>query len=666
MSFTIKSQNLHRHPRRELGLEIVQLNCHGLYGKLTEFKLYLYREKPDVVCLCETWVQTHEPSFVGYFVLWSHRANAMRGGLAILICRDIQRQQFNLTQFPGDTNLEYQAIKINTALGWITIANFYNPGRNVECEELTYYMTQLGDQFVAAGDFNAHSPLWDSRGRSNFTGRSLEATIEALPICLLNDGSFPTYIDNRCGTTSCLDLVILTPNLFTRASLTQGPDLGSDHFPVCCKIGTRLVRSSENVPVRWKFYRANWASYQQALDDALISSECGPRDAGSGCAYLSDAILKAASQSVSRSSGRRHCRFATPWWDGECSRAVALRRQAKGKLWRSPTPSNLIEYKRCEAVARNLKLRKQRQSWIQYVGTISSSTTTKETWEKIRSIQGRPISYSSYPLVDAAHDDDSAKASLFSEHFLPAGLSTPTAEAVVSEVISDISRLKNYHCVPFTVGEFSQAIRALKNTAPGHDLIMNIFFSKASPWCKQELLSLFNTSWTSGFVPEAWKHGIVVPIPKPGKAPEQVTGYRPITLLPCMGKLMERMVLRRLQHTLESQNVFSSLHLGFRKGKSTIDALHLMKNAITLAQLSHEYCLIVYLDIEGAFDSVWHDGLLFKLHSIGVGDQMLAWLYSYFQNRTVQVQVGVDKSEPKCWSPARCCAFTNAFQCDAT
>jgi hypothetical protein len=129
--------------------------------------------------------------------------------------------------------------------------------------------------------------------------------------------------------------------------------------------------------------------------------------------------------------------------------------------------------------------------------------------------------------------------------------------------VREISRLKNYHGVPFTVGEFSQAVRALKNTFPGHDSIMIIFFSKASPRCKQELLSLFNTSWTFGFVPDAWKHGIVVPIPKPGKALEQVTGYRPITLLPCMGKLMERMVLRRLQHTLESRNVFSSLHIAF-------------------------------------------------------------------------------------------------------
>jgi hypothetical protein len=453
----------------------------------------------------------------------------------------------------------------------------------VSFEEVNYYLSKLGENFIAVGDFNAHSPLWDSWGRSNFTGKSIEAALEALPICLLNDGSFPTYIDNRCGTTSCLDLAILSSNLSTRAMLTKGPDLGSDHFPICCKVGTRLVKSSEKVPVRWKLYKANWALYQQALDDTLNSTESDTGDVDSGCAYLSNAILKAASLSIPQSSGERHCRFATPWWDAECSKAVALRRQAKGRLWRSPTPANLIKYKRSEAVAQNLKLKKQRQSWIQYVGTISSSTTTKETWGKIHSIQGRSISYASYPLLDAAHDDDYAKASLFSEYFLPAVPTTQPPAVAISEVVRGISRIKKYNCVPFTAGEFSLVVKALKNTAPGHDAIMNIFLSKSSLRCKEELLSLFNASWASGLVPDAWKHGIVVPIPKPGKPPEQVTGYQPITLLPCMGKLMERLVLRRLQHVLESKGVFSSLQLGFRKRKSTIDALHLLKNAITTA-----------------------------------------------------------------------------------
>jgi hypothetical protein len=67
-----------------------------------------------------------------------------------------------------------------------------------------------------------------------------------------------------------------------------------------------------------------------------------------------------------------------------------------------------------------------------------------------------------------------------------------------------------------------------------------------------------------------------------------------------MGKLMERMVLHCLQYTLERRHGFLLLQLGFRKGKSTVDTLHLVKNTISTARLSHECCLMVYLDIEVA------------------------------------------------------------------
>ena len=163
MNYALKAQHLTRSPRRELGLEVVQLNCHGLFGKLTEIKLYLYREKPDVVCLCETWLRVHEPSFVGYHAMWSHRENAARGGMAILVRRDIQHEQFELPQFSRGANLEFQSVKISTALGWIAIGNFYNPGKNVSHEEINFYLSRLGEKFVAVGDFNAHSPLWDAR-----------------------------------------------------------------------------------------------------------------------------------------------------------------------------------------------------------------------------------------------------------------------------------------------------------------------------------------------------------------------------------------------------------------------------------------------------------------------------------------------------------------------
>jgi hypothetical protein len=74
----------------------------------------------------------------------------------------------------------------------------------------------------------------------------------------------------------------------------------------------------------------------------------------------------------------------------------------------------------------------------------------------------------SYPLLDAAHDDDAGKASIFSDYFLSAIPTTPPA-ADIMEVVRVISRLKYFNCVPFTADECSLAVKALKNTAPGHD-----------------------------------------------------------------------------------------------------------------------------------------------------------------------------------------------------
>jgi hypothetical protein len=64
---------------------------------------------------------------------------------------------------------------------------------------------------------------------------------------------------------------------------------------------------------------ANWTLYQQALEDVQISAVAyGPRNADSGCAYLSSTILKAASSTVNQISRKRHCHSATPCWDGKC------------------------------------------------------------------------------------------------------------------------------------------------------------------------------------------------------------------------------------------------------------------------------------------------------------------------------------------------------------
>ena len=87
---------------------------------------------------------------------------------------------------------------------------------------------------------------------------------------------------------------------------------------------------------------------------------------------------------------------------------------------------------------------------------------------------------------------------------------------------------------------------------------------------KNELLDIFNKLFTEGSVPEDWKAADIIPILKPGKNPTEQVSYRPISLLSCIGKVMERMVCTRLKWLLEDNKALLPTEFGFKKGKSTI------------------------------------------------------------------------------------------------
>ena len=626
-------------------LVIIQFNCHGLPNKLTEFKVFLYTKKPDVVCLCETWLKGGEPRFVGYQCFWSHRQRAPRGGLAILVRCDLAVDSLQINTFQAG-QLECLAVKVQSAQGLISIGNFYNPGANISQNEYISYFEQFRFPCILAGDFNAHSPVWDIRGRHNMTGKSLEATVDTLNLGIMNDCSFQTYIDNRTGSTSCLDLFILSPDLLSCSTICREKDLGSDHFPVSCTVGMSMIRASESIPQRWKLYAADWPKYYLTLSQGGPHEQSGPT-AEEKCSRLTERIVSAALGAIPRSSGVRHFRFSTPWWDNECAEAVQKRRQAKNRLWRSPSPSNLIEYKRLEARARWLRLQKQRASWEQFVGSLSASTSTKATWAKIRSIQGKTLPYMpTPPLANFLMSDDLGKATAFSHHwFPPGGAPIPSLEMGAADAYQ--SQHTQLDSQPFTPVELELALQALKNTAPGHDQVMNLFLKKLPSHVKSEILDLFNNCLSTGTVPESWKQGITCPVLKPGKDPTLLASYRPITLLPCIGKLMERLVLRRLEYHLETNNLLQPLSFGFRRGRSTLDALHLLKNDIRRAVEQRQFSVVVFLDLQAAFDSVWHQGLTYKLGKLNISRQLLIWLSTYLEGRTSRVRVGAKLSEPR-------------------
>ena len=102
---------------------------------------------------------------------------------------------------------------------------------------------------------------------------------------------------------------------------------------------------------------------------------------------------------------------------------------------------------------------------------------------------------------------------------------------------------------------------------------------------------------------------------KPGKPPHDAASYHPISLLPILSKLFEKLLVKRLLPVLEAKKVIPDHQFGFRVKHSTVEQIHRVGSTIRQALEKKRHCAAVFLDVKQAFDRVWHRGLLHKIGS---------------------------------------------------
>ena len=113
--------------------------------------------------------------------------------------------------------------------------------------------------------------------------------------------------------------------------------------------------------------------------------------------------------------------------------------------------------------------------------------------------------------------------------------------------------------------------------------------------------------------------------------------YRPVSLLPCISKVFEKIIFQHLFSYLKNQNIISSKQSGFIPGDSTTNQLSIICHNIYSALDSGDEVHGVFLDFSKAFDKVWHTGLLYKLKRYGVAGNILKLIKSYLKNRKQRI-----------------------------
>jgi hypothetical protein len=124
---------------------------------------------------------------------------------------------------------------------------------------------------------------------------------------------------------------------------------------------------------------------------------------------------------------------------------------------------------------------------------------------------------------------------------------------------------------------------------------------------------IFNAILITHHFPTVWKHARVISILKPGKDPALPSSYRPISLLDTIGKLFEKILLARILHEVNVRGLLRNEQFGFRPEHSTSLQLARLVERITRNFGEKRLTGAVFLDVAKAFDTVWIDGLLYKL-----------------------------------------------------
>jgi hypothetical protein len=121
---------------------------------------------------------------------------------------------------------------------------------------------------------------------------------------------------------------------------------------------------------------------------------------------------------------------------------------------------------------------------------------------------------------------------------------------------------------------------------------------------------LFNRCLQLSHFPNPWKEAIVITLPKPGNYPKFPQNLRPISLLSTTGKLFEKVILKLLQKHIEERGLLNASQIGFRVRHSTTIQCMRLTDHVNLNFNSRMSTVAVFLNIEKAFDTTWHSGLL--------------------------------------------------------
>lgn len=515
--------------------------------------------------------------------------------------------------------------------------------------EISSAMRTLGNPpTIIAGDFNAHATLWGSDS-TNARGRLVLEWAAENNMCCMNRGDESTCV--RAQGESIVDITWASPGCSRRIEnwevLSRTESL-SDHVYVGYSLAlTRGDCLAANRPVaerRWAIKKIDKDGMEAALHIGAwpLSGDGIPElPPADRVERLREIITRACEVAMPRA--KTVPRKATYWWsdeiDGLRRDAIRARRQwVRSRRRRQPDPTVVEGHRLLYREAKKslgIAIGKARAaSWGELLSALDD-----DPWGLAYKLVRGKLRKWSPPITESL---DSALLGEVIGTLFPEPVVRDRGE---SEAQTEIRPSPEQWDEDWQVSE-EEMIWAIKrmterNAAPGPDGIHAKAIALACRVVGAELRDALTDCLRHGVFPRVWKKASLVLLHKEGKEKNLPSSYRPICLLDEMGKILERIISRRLQEHLDT--VGPNLHesqFGFRRGLSTMDAVLRVKEFAQREACEGRVVLAVSLDITNAFNSLPWDRIRESLTGHGFPPYMVAILTNYLSERTLVYRDG--------------------------
>lgn len=640
-------------------LNILYWNCRGIRNKKTEFFDFLISNNIHIACLCETKLNSDIRFSNNQFHVYrldNAGGRISKGGVAIVVHKSIK---CNIMKSLDTEIIETIGITISSSTNQkVNILSTYFTGTTSNHDYAAFVRDIrkiTSPHTIAFGDFNSKHSYWRCQ-RSNKAGRILYNEMLHNEFEIYYPHS-PTYFPGYNRTPSTLDIALSTSSV-SMESITTTEDLASDHLPVLVSLSFDCTTKEYNTTRCYS--KANWMRFARYINRHINirdfeSSSLTTRESIDECIVELTKIVNRAAEISIPLVKKRPQHTVLP---KNIKRLIMQRKSTKRYLDR--TGHRLVRnmYNNVKALVERLCFLQTNKTFQNYIKTFEPNHNNNcKLWKMTRILRGK---FQQLPFFKQGNQlllTDSERAEALAENFL-SNHHTTTADRSLHRIERDVKNcVKQIHttsninddCSTFaTPKEIRHIIKQLPNKkAAGEDQITNSMIKNGPRKFVVALTYIINACIMLSYFPNCWKLAITVPIRKPGKPADDVASYRPISLLSCLSKILERVILKRINAHLEETGLIPNFQFGFRPQHSTSHQLLRVTNQIR-SGISHKKSTgMVLLDLKAAFDSVWHGGLVYKMKQANFPHYLTKMVQSFLTNRSFKVKVNGVLSETK-------------------